>query len=283
MRRFLGCTLTCLFAATLSVGSSVAQDAGISARHHAWGRFQPGAWKLVRVVTETFDDRGALASTNLTETKTTLRKVDGDGVTLEIEVAMEVAGKQFDAQPQCIRQGFHGELLDPNLIVKTPTGGQLKIDDKNIICRVQQLDICAGGNKTAVTVYYSDTVSPYILKRESVTTGADEKVLGETTMNVVSLDVPYKVLAETKRVARLKTVQRHTKGVVTTEAMTSPDVPGGIVHTTSKETDANGRLTRQSVLELVSFGLKGEEERTGLFGRKRPARMRKSATNSASW
>ena len=197
--------------------------------------------------------------------------------------AMEVAGKQFDAQPQCIRQGFHGELLDPNLIVKTPTGGQLKIDDKNIICRVQQLDICAGGNKTAVTVYYSDTVSPYILKRESVTTGADEKVLGETTMNVVSLDVPYKVLAETKRVARLKTVQRHTKGVVTTEAMTSPDVPGGIVHTTSKETDANGRLTRQSVLELVSFGLKGEEERTGLFGRKRPARMRKSATNSASW
>ena len=123
-----------------------ADDAGISARHHAWGRFRPGAWKLVRVVTETFDDHGSLASTNLTETKTTLQKVETDGVTLEIEVGMEVAGKQFDAQPQCIKQGFHGELLSPDLKVKPSQPGQVVIEDRNVPCRIQQLEL-AGGDK----------------------------------------------------------------------------------------------------------------------------------------
>ena len=42
-------------------GKCFADEAGISARHHSWGRFQPGAWKVVRVVTETYDDHGVLA------------------------------------------------------------------------------------------------------------------------------------------------------------------------------------------------------------------------------
>ena len=56
--------------------------------------------------------------------------------------------------------------------------------------------------------------------------------------------------------------------------MTSTAVPGGIVYQTSKETDAQGRLTRRSVLELVGYGLQSEEERNSFFGRKRSSRSR---------
>ncbi len=286
MRWFAGCILTCLWAATLcAAGGQADETAAISAKHHAWGRFRPGAWKLVRVVTETFDDHGALASTNLTETKTTLQKVETDGVALEIEVGMEVAGKQFDAQPQCIKQGFHGELLSPDLKVKPSRPGQVVIEDRNVPCRIQQLELTGSDSKTTITIYYSDTVAPYVLKRESVTTDADGKTrLGQTTLEVVAVDLPWQVLDETKSVACVKTVQKHAKGTVTTLSMTSPDVPGGVVYSSSKETDPNGRLIRHSVLELVNCGLQAEQERTGLFGRgKRSSRSRKSSPHSPPW
>ena len=128
-----------MLSAAAGGGACLADEQGISARHHSWGRFQPGAWKVVRVVTETYDDHGALASTNLAETKTTLRKVDADGVTLEVEVGMEVAGKQFAAQPQCIKQGFHGELLSSDLQAEPSQPGEVVIERRKIPCRVQQL------------------------------------------------------------------------------------------------------------------------------------------------
>ena len=189
---------------------------------------------------------------------------------------MEVAGKQFAAQPQCIRQGFHGELLSSEFEAKPSQPGQVVIESRKIPCRVQQLQF-SGENKTVVTAYYSDNVAPYILKRTSVTTDLEGKtVLGKSTMAVVHLNMPWKVLDEMKNVASVETVQEHGKGSVTTLSMTSPDVPGGVVYHTSKEIDAAGRLTRRSVLELKSFGLQAEQEDRGVFGRKR-GRGRKAA------
>ncbi len=283
VRRFVGSISICLCAAALAAGAQV-EDAGISARHHAWGRFRPGAWKRVRVITETFDDHGSLASTNVTETRTTLQRVEDDGVTLQIEVDMEVAGKQFDAQPQCLKQGFHGEVLSPELKVKPSQPAQVIVEDRKVPCQLQQLEL-GGDHKTLVSVYYSDTVAPYVLKRESVTTDSDGKtVLGKTTVDVVALDLPWQVLDEIRNVACVRTLQKHAKGTVTTLSMTSPAIPGGVVYHTSKETDSGGRLTRRSVLELVGYGLQPEQERGGMFGRgKRPPRGRKATAHSAPW
>lgn len=94
--------------------------------------------------------------------------------------------------------------------------------------------------------------------------------------------MPQRVLAEIKSTACIKTVQKTPKGAVTTLAMSSPDVPGGVVYQTTKETDTSGRLVRRSTLELVSYGSRPEAERTGLFGRKRPPR-RKAILPDGTW
>src|SRR3990167_7403034 len=94
---------------------ATAEESGVTARFHPWGLFDPGAWKTVRVVTETLDERGQVVSTSTTDSKTTLVDIDNDGVTLEIQASMEVAGKRFEAEPQTVKQGFHGELVGPNL------------------------------------------------------------------------------------------------------------------------------------------------------------------------
>ena len=38
-----------------------------------------------------------------------------------MEVGMEVAGKQFDAQPQSMNQGFHGERPNPEPETSAPS------------------------------------------------------------------------------------------------------------------------------------------------------------------
>ncbi len=279
-----GWILTGLVVTTLAAHTCDAEDAGISARHHSWARFQPGAWKLVRVSTESLDEKGHVLGVNITETKTSLLGVDAGGVTLEVEVGVEVAGKQFDGQPQCLKQGFHGELVGGDVKFFPVAPAEVAIEDRKIPCRTQQVEISGPAGRTSVNLVFSDTLAPYLLRRESKTTDVGGKnVLSETLSEVVALDMPQRVLSETKNVACIKTLQKTPKGSVTTLAMSSPDVPGGVVYQTTKETDATGRLIRRSTLELLSYGSRPEVERSGLFGRKRPPRGRKATKVDGNW
>ncbi len=284
LRWRLGGFLIGLVLTTFGAQCCAAEDGGISARHHSWARFQPGAWKLVRVATESLDESGRVNGVNITETKTSLLRVDTDGVVLEVEVGVEVAGKQFDGQPQCLKQGFHGELAGGEVKFLPVAGAEVSIEDRKIPCRSQQVEVAGPAGRTSVNVFFSDTLSPYILRRQSKTTDAHgTSVLSETLSEVVALDMPQRVLSEIKNVACIKTVQKSPKGAVTTLAMSSPEVPGGVVSQTTKETDATGRLIRRSTLELLNYGSRPETERTGLFGRKRPPRGRKTIYADGTW
>ena len=269
---------------TLGAQWCSAKEAGVSARHHSWASFQPGAWKLVRVVTESYDEGSHIINVNITETKTSLLRIDEDGVVLEVEVGVEVAGKQFDGQPQCLKQGFHGELVGGEVKFLPAAAAEVSIEDQKIPCRSQKIEVSGPAGRTSVNVFFSDTLSPYILRRQSKTTDVGgTNVLSETLSEVVALDMPQRVLSEMKNVACIKTLQKTPRGSVTTLAMSSPDVPGGAVSQTTKETDATGRLIRRSTLELVNYGSQPETELNGRFGRKRPPRGRKTTYVDGNW
>jgi hypothetical protein len=264
-----------MFALAVGSACALASDTAseISPKCHPWGSFLPGAWKTVRVIVENYDEGGLVVSTCVNDTRTTLVNVDDDGVTLEVHACVEVAGKRFDPEPQTLRQAFNGELLGPSIVQGAPHDGEVTIDGKKIPCRIQQLDWTTSNSKTVVTLYYSTTVAPYILKRECVTKDPEGKnLLSETTVEAVALSVPLTVRGEQRNGIRMKTVQRSAKGVVETLADVLPDVPGGVVGNRSKETDPAGRVVRRSTLQLVDYGT--EAERFGPFGRKRPPRHR---------
>ncbi len=259
-----------------------AQESGLSARLHPWGLFNPGAWKTVRVVTETLNEQGQVVSTSTTDTKTILVDLDNDGVTLEIQACIEVAGKRFRAEPQTVKQGFHGELVGPNLRVNGPTDAEMTIEGQKIPCKLQQLESVVSNGKTVTKIYYSTTVAPYILKRESVTTDLDGKnVLSQTTVEVTALNMPVVVLGDMKNVSQVKTVHNSASGTVTTWADVLPEVPGGVVGNSSKETDKTGRLVRRSTLKLIDYSEDPEKDRAGIFGRKHPRHRGKSASRYA--
>ncbi len=259
----------------------LAQNGDITRRQHAWGCFSPGAWKLVRVITETLDEKGKVGSTSTSETRTTLLAVDSDSVTLLIEAVVEMAGKRFDGDPQTVKQGFKGEVTTRKINVKNLDPVQLVIEGRKIHCNVQQLEFNSPAGKTATKIYYCDKTAPFILKRESITTDPTGKTtLSETSVNVIALDMPCKVLAEIKTAAYVKAVHRTTKGTIVTLAITSPDVPGGIIHHASKEVDKSGRPIRRSILELTEYGEQSDDKRPGLFRRTRPGRHRKTTRYS---
>jgi len=260
-----------------------AQNVGISAKFHPWGQFKPGAWKTVRVVTETLNEQGQVVSTSTTDTKTTLVDLDHDGVTLEIQTCMEVAGKRFEAEPQTVKQGFHGELLGAGLQSGDSTAGEVTIEGKKIPCQVQQWQSDVAGGKNKTTIYYSAEVPPYILKRESILTDAEGKnELSRTLVEVIALNMPVMIRSEQKNGVYVKTALKNANGSVSTLAAVLPEVPGGVVSSSSKELDAQGRLVRRSTLELIDFNEDPSQDRTGIFGRKRPPRHRgKSSSRGA--
>lgn len=291
MRTIIHLALTLSLLASAASGFATAQEAGIAPNLHPWGRFSPGAWKYVRVVTETFDENGKLVNTTITETKTTLLNVEKDGVTLQIEVVLWVAGKRMDAQPQTIKQGYYGELENHKIEIKDLKPGEVVIDGEHIACKIRQVKLFDESGDTTTTFHYSDHVAPFILKRESVTTSRQknpdsqknpgspknlDSVSSETKMVVDALRMPCEVMGGIKTAAHVKAIHKHPGGTTTTLAYTSIDVPGGIVRNTSKEVDNSGRLVRRSVLELIDCGLEPESKRTGLFHRRIRPRLRKS-------
>jgi hypothetical protein len=276
VRPLLCQTLTLLLSFSLLAGVGRAQQTRISPRCHPWGRFQPGAWQLVRVATETLDENGQVAGTSVAERQTSLMKVEEDGVTLQVDVCVEVAGKRLGAEPRTVKLGFHGERAGADLKVAEGETGYVVIERQKIPCQILQLESAGPTSKTVTKVYYSAKVAPYVLKRESATTDLNgQTTLSEVSIDVVRLNMPHQVLSECKNAAFVEGVQKHAKGTVITLAFTSTDVPGGIVWHSCKELDKDGRLIRRSTLELLNYGLKSERGRLGLFGRKRPGLLRK--------
>lgn len=247
-----------------------AQTAGILPEHNSWARFKPGAWKLVRVVAEELDENGLVSSTSITETKTTLVEVDEDGVTLEISVTVDVAGKRLEPAPRMVKQGFHGEQICKDISIKDLGPSTVTIENRKIPIRVIEIK-CPGPTASSVTkIFYSPEQAPYILRRKSITLGADgKKVLSEMTVEVTALDMPWKIGAQTSNAAVVRAVNKHERGTVTILAFTSTDMPGGILSHTRKELDKNQRVIRRNTLELLDYGLEAEEDRSGLFGRRR--------------
>jgi hypothetical protein len=236
----------------------------------------PGSWNLVRVVTEMVDEQGQVTGTSTRDTKTTLLSVEADGVTLEVETCVEVAGKRFPSEPQTVRQGFHGETLGPSPKFKEPVDGELSIENRKIPCKVQELSTDGQNGRTTVTLYYSAKVFPYILKRTSTVVEADGKTdVSENDVDVIAMDMPTRFRKETHVGAYVRTVHKTAKATVTTISVVTPEVPGSVVSQSSKEVGANGQPVRRTTLELLDYNADPEKDRRGLFNRKRPPRRTK--------
>ncbi|MEQ8791740.1 MAG: hypothetical protein RIC55_36090 [Pirellulaceae bacterium] len=223
---------------------------------HPWGAFEVGSWKKVKVVTTTFGDKQRKLGERVTETKTTLVDVDRESYTLRVEAVVIVAGRRFESAPRFVRRGFDGEGDDDVVSYEDTTSETLTIGQQRIPSRIQKIVSQRGDTQRVSTVHFSGDVSPFVLRKRTVS--IDSKTnsrLGETLLDVIEMAMPRRVLSQRRLVSEIKTVHTHPGGRSETTEYYTPEVPGGVVEHESSEFDKNGRLTQSSTLQLVGYGL----------------------------
>lgn len=253
----VGAVWACWLVAWVLGGTAAAQDFSPDMLKHPWARFGVGSWKQVRVHNESLNEAGQVESTSITDTKTTLVDVSSVDYTIKIEVEVEVVGKRFVAEPKILRQGFHGESKSNGQTAELESlgPGEILIDGRKYPVEMRKVIINGDELRRTSVVHYSDDIVPHVLKRETkaidVETG---KPKYESSVDVTAVEMPFRVLSETKLASHMKTVQRKADGSLTvTLEVYCQDVPGGLVASSSKETNASGRVTTQSTLELREY------------------------------
>jgi primosomal replication protein N len=247
--------------AAASGASASAQNVSIPREKHAWGRFAPGSWAKVRKVSQELDAEGEIQSETTTETKTTLREAGAMDCTVQMEISVEIAGKRFQAQTKTMRIGYNGDT-DGGQVQTEQTGtGVLEFGLTSTRCALVQMDIETGEESLASRVWYSPSVSPYVLKRETWRRdGEGDPMRPRTEMKVLAVGMPYRVLGEIKEVAYARTKETHVGGSSLTLEVICEDVPGGVVAHASKDLDQNGRVVRRSTLQLIGYGTTAEHD-----------------------
>lgn len=236
-------------------------------KHHRWARFDVGAWSRLREVAETFDEKSKLIGTSVTETTATLKSVDKESVTLLTNVTVEIAGRKFDSQPELVPKNFYGADNGNEVKVEEVGGGTVTIGDERIACRIRRVTVNGDSEKRVTTIYFNDAVAPYELRRETVSTDVENKTVNyETNVEVVAVNLPYKVLTEIDTVSFVKTEYTSPKKKTTTLEVYCPRVPGGLVAHWSTESDDTGQVVHRSVLQLADYGLAPVDEEPGQTG-----------------
>jgi hypothetical protein len=259
----VGCGLLAVCGWTCLAGLAQAADTpGVLQQAHAWARFGKGSWRQVRIVTENFDAEGKVTSSSTTDNTTTLEEVTPEHVTLKVEVTVEIAGQKFPSPPQLVQQGYAGETAGQTVSIKSLGGELLTVDGREIPCEAQQIEILGGGNKEVIQIAYAPRMTPTILKRKSTTSDATSgKTMQEAVTEVFALDRRLKVLDELgeRRGYRMRQVLKSDRGTTTTWSDHVHDVPGEVVAHSSQKLDEQGRLVRRTTLELVAYGVEGDD------------------------
>jgi hypothetical protein len=243
--------------------AAAAEPEPILQRAHAWARFGKGSWRQVRIVTESFDTQGNITDSSITDNRTTLEEVTPEHVSLKVEVTVEVGGKKFPSPPQLIQQGYAGESVGQTVSIKSLAAERLTVDGREIPCEAQQIEILGGANKQVIEISYSPRIVPTILRRKSTTSDVTSgKTLQEALTEVYALDKRLRVLDEPieKRGYRVRQVLTTDRGSTTTWSVHAHDVPGEVVAESTQKFDDSGRVERRTRLELVGYGVEGDDD-----------------------
>ncbi|MFN0021866.1 MAG: hypothetical protein ACKVP0_26770 [Pirellulaceae bacterium] len=261
--------LAILGLATLATSIAAAQEGGVSAEHHPWGRFPKGSWKLTRVITEILDPLGNVTATTITETRTTLIDANATTYTLRYEVTTESLGKRFVGAPQTKVLGYSGNAAGEPVTAKKIGNAEVEVNGRKIPCEVRQIQIERMGTKPEVImVSFNPTVSPYVLRKEGTATAAAEGPKISTTVEVMAL-APCKVLADRRNAAFIRTIEKREDLTITTMETTCDDIPGGEVARSSQEQNAENKPLRRTTLELLDFHVGNERPDEAWGGRRR--------------
>lgn len=227
---------------------------------HPWARHAVGAYRTLRVVTETFDDTGRFVARTETEQTDRLVAVTSENYTLQTTVKLQVGAARTPGQTQACTYRL---LTDSATVVTSQVElepAELSVEGRTVRCQRFRVSTEAGQRTGSETVWYSLDVSPFILRRERSVAETPGAVPTETIETVTDLQMPLLDQNGVVETQLVRSVSLRPSGRVDRVEVRGDRAPGGLVSASSVERDPDGRRVRWSASELVDFGVDGKSD-----------------------
>ncbi len=225
-------------------------------KHHPWTKFEPEAWREVRISTETFNPDGTVASRSVTIQIEALKAIAEGSYTLEVQATIDLAGKRITGDRQTRQLNM---LTDSTAHIGTThrlEPAELTIDGRTVRCEVWKLTAQDEQHKYRQQIFYAPNQWPFVLQRENseLSDMPEAEPHSKQSSQVVALSVPYLVGGKPVSCSCTKVVRQSNKGTTVRMELQADNVPGGVVAAWVIDTDAQRQPSRWSLLELIDFG-----------------------------
>ncbi|MCA9178389.1 MAG: hypothetical protein KDB14_28205 [Planctomycetales bacterium] len=238
----------------LSVALPACADEPTAARRrNPWVRFNPGAWKRMRIRKETYNREGAISVSSLEETKTQLKQAEEKSFTLDLMSQVSLAGEDLAPRSKQVALTYYGTPVDlqPTVQVLEDTV-KVEVEGGEVACRVVVVEANSETQLRTTKLFLDGDM---VLRQESVVTNPRENaVAARSTSNVVARNLMHNVLGEQRTMYITYTLTRRTDSIIHAWEHHCPQVPGGLIQGWTKVTDLEGNLQERIVMELVDFG-----------------------------
>ena len=228
----------------------------LPAEHHLWARFQPGAWRELQIVTETFDEAGQPTSRNITTQKEILNVVAEGKYVINVRATVDLGTKQivgdWKTRVLDLATDSVGNLSETRRRENHP----LSLAGCASDCQVWELYYVDNGRPLRDVVHYDPERFPHILRRETSDVRGEESmpVEVEQRTEVTAIEVPCQIQQRILSCTCLRTYRQRAKGDSLRLAFINREVPGGEVVVRATDFDAAGRRVRWSVATVIDFG-----------------------------
>jgi hypothetical protein len=231
-----------------------AQDDSSYTEGHEWLTFGVGAWRLVRLHTETIGPDGTVGATSVEDSRSTLVEVNDTDYVLKVESTVEAGGTRIENKPQYLHRGYRGETKGQKATVRKLGPVDLEVANRRIPTQLLEIVLTSKEQRRVRKVHYTPAVAPSLLRQQLAATDAGSRKIFDAISEVIAFDMPWKVGSELKPAAFVHTVLRLSTGESTiTVEVRCADVPGAIVAHSAKSLDRSGRLIQRTTLELLDY------------------------------
>ena len=221
-----------------------------------WGSFLPGAWVVRRTFQWQYTENSV--ASNVTDTLLILESVDENGITLRQETAIGIGNNVFTPEPKQIFLDFHMQPLSEETEIVQLQPQTVTVARRQIVCRVSRYIQTLGDQKKTTTLWYSDSVMPYLFRSEEIrstlpaTPNQPETVISHTIMTVTDTSgvrLFKNLLSEYKT----QTIKKTSTGTTVSQASHSMNIPGGLLREVTVETDNTRKIVGRRVTSVLDY------------------------------
>ncbi|MDR1491519.1 MAG: hypothetical protein LBT05_02180 [Planctomycetaceae bacterium] len=248
--------LTSVSLVAMEMGTCVFPTQPLTQRESSWGIFCPGSWTAQRTTTQTYGNDVVVVNTR--DTCLTLESVDNHGVFLKKETHIDVADRAFTPDPKKLFVGFCRQVLPESIEIEQLEPQVIIVSRRQIVCQVCRYTQQLPNQNVTTTLWYSNSMTPYLLRSEEICTQKNEgsnlpeTVLSHTIMTVIETS-GTRLFKSLLNEYKIQTIKKTANSTVVSVANYSTNIPGGLIREISVETDAAGRVISRSVTNILDY------------------------------